>query len=147
MTFSRDFFRQPQNVKERLRSLALPALLLLANIAFLAAVYVLLDFGRAAQRTHNYSILKQFETDGILITNIAQQFKIPPARYLFTMYPLEMFHSFVFIICCLWSLILLSICWHQFNKLAVTRKRRSVGVWSQKGFTGNPAASLPPEEK
>ena len=81
----------------------LTILFAVGNLVFVYLVYALLRFGTLAQRTYNYSVLKEFESAGLLATNAYQVIQSRPGMSLQNLNPIKTSHGLVVATCVVWA--------------------------------------------
>jgi len=79
------------------------------SLLFFAFIYLLLTLGLVAQRTYTFSVLKEFETTGLLKTNVTADdvLKTTAGNRLLQMNPTKTSHRSVFIASGVWMVLVL----------------------------------------
>jgi len=104
-----------------MRPLALSAWLA-GHLLYVVALYLLLFGAEQAQRTHNYSTLKQFEIEGLVVTNAASLTNPgQPGYSLIALKPLQTFHRAALVLSAGWTFLCVVLV---FNWAQTERARR-----------------------
>lgn len=78
--------------------------IIVSHVVFVLLVFGLLKMSEAAQVTHNFSVLKELEKNGLLGTNsVDQLIHGAPANGLIHVGPMKQLHLAVIFVCSLWA--------------------------------------------